>query len=60
MYSLVVKLAIDVIRAELLAIEILTLGLTCDNVEDAKEGLEQLKFPEMIRFFRRVENFIFH
>ena len=42
-YSFVIKLAIEVIGAELLLIAIATLGLTTDNVADTLFELDLLK-----------------
>ena len=51
MYSLVINIAIDVIKAELLAIYIPILRLTIDNVEDTIVDLDPFKISEIIKEF---------
>ena len=62
MYSLVINVAIDVIKAELLAIDIPILGLTIDDVEDTILDLDPFKISEIIKdiffLFKLSYNFL--
>ena len=58
MFSFVIKIAIDVIRAEMLAIGIPILGLTIDNVKDTIVDKDPTKFSESIRIIFFLQGFI--
>ena len=49
MSSFVIKLAINVIRAKLLALGIPRLGVTIDNVEDTIVDEDPINFPEIAK-----------
>ena len=60
MFSFVNKLAIDVVKDELLTTGIQILGLTFDNVEDTIVALDPIKVPQLLRnnfFFFKFSHF---